>query len=79
MRRRIRSRSLSKQELLRPRWLNRQAVRRARLQLLVLLPLVIGLLALYAYRDALFGPEWDTFVRILTAATSIVAAAEGSK
>jgi small conductance mechanosensitive channel len=49
------------------RLLNREAVRRARLQLLALLPLLGGLLVLYAYRDDLFGRDGATVVRILTA------------
>jgi small conductance mechanosensitive channel len=63
--RRRRSRSL--RELARARELSRRAVRRARLQLLVLLPLLVGVLAVYSYRRDLFGPEWDNPVRILTA------------
>jgi small conductance mechanosensitive channel len=59
----------SSADLLRPRWLNREAVRRARLQLVVLLPLVTVMLALYADRDRLFGGEWGTVARILFALT----------
>jgi small-conductance mechanosensitive channel len=42
-------------------------VRRARIQSLVLAPALAGVLVVYAERRALFGPEWDGTVRILTA------------
>jgi small-conductance mechanosensitive channel len=43
------------------------AARRARRQALVVLPLITSVLLLYSYRDQLFGPGWDTTVRIFTA------------
>jgi small-conductance mechanosensitive channel len=49
------------------RQLGRSAVRRARREALVLLPLAAAVLILYAYRVQLFGRELDTLVRILTA------------
>jgi small-conductance mechanosensitive channel len=49
------------------RELSRRAVQRARIQLLVVLPLLVGVLLVYAYRDRLFGPGWDAAVRIGTA------------
>jgi small conductance mechanosensitive channel len=49
------------------RELSRRAARRARLQSLVLGPLLAALLVVYDERERLFGPEWDTAVRLLTA------------
>jgi small-conductance mechanosensitive channel len=49
------------------RALSRRAARRAAVQLLVVLPLIGAIFALYLERDRLFGPEWDTTVRIVTA------------
>jgi small conductance mechanosensitive channel len=49
------------------RALSRQAARRAAVQLLVVLPLIGAIFALYLERDRLFGPDWDTTVRIVTA------------
>jgi small-conductance mechanosensitive channel len=49
------------------RELSRRAVRRARIQLLVLLPALAGVLAIYALRRQLLGPAWDTPVRAATA------------
>jgi small-conductance mechanosensitive channel len=54
------------------RQLNRRAVRRARLQLAILGPLLAGVLLLYSYRENIFGPEWDTPVRIATAIALII-------
>jgi len=49
------------------RHLSRRAVRRARIESLVLLPALAGVLAVYDQRAALFSPEWDRAVRLLTA------------
>jgi small-conductance mechanosensitive channel len=54
------------------RQLSRRAVRRARLQLAILGPLLAGVLLLYSYRENIFGPEWDTPVRIATAIALII-------
>jgi len=54
------------------RQLSRRAVRRARLQLAILGPLLAGVLLLYSYREDIFGPEWDTPVRIATAIALII-------
>jgi small conductance mechanosensitive channel len=48
------------------RQLSRRAVKRARIQSLVLLPLLVGVLVVYGYRVRLFGPAWDGPVRIVT-------------
>jgi small conductance mechanosensitive channel len=50
------------------RELSRRAVREARIKALVLLPVIAGILVLYRYRRDLLGPDWDTTVRVLTAA-----------
>jgi small-conductance mechanosensitive channel len=47
--------------------LSRRAVKRARIESLVLLPLLVALLVVYHYRSQLLGPEWDTVVRTVTA------------
>ena len=49
------------------RQLSRRAIKRARVQALVLLPLLIGILLLYSYRRPLFGPSYDVPARIVTA------------
>ena len=49
------------------RALSRRAARRAAVQLLVILPLTGLIFALYLERRRVFGPEWDTTVRIVTA------------
>jgi small conductance mechanosensitive channel len=54
------------------RQLSRRAVRRARIQLAVLGPLLLGVLLLYSYRDEIFGDAWDTPVRLATALALIV-------
>ena len=48
------------------RQLSRRAVKRARIQSLVLLPVLVGVLVVYGYRDRLFGPAYDDAVRIVT-------------
>ena len=58
-------------ELAVARVLNREAVKRARIEALLLVPLLAGVLLLYYYRRELLGPGWDTTVRILTAAAII--------
>ena len=47
--------------------LSRRAVKRARIQSLVLLPVLAGILTIYAYRGVLFPHAWDTGVRVATA------------
>jgi small conductance mechanosensitive channel len=42
-------------------------VKRARIESLMLLAALIGVLVVYSFRDALFGHEWDTMVRTVTA------------
>jgi small-conductance mechanosensitive channel len=49
------------------RGLTHRAVRRARIEALVLLPLLAGVLVIYRNRRELLGPEWETAVRLATA------------
>ena len=49
------------------RQLSREAVKRARIQLLVLAPAVAAVLVVYHYRIELVGRQWDTVVRAITA------------
>jgi small conductance mechanosensitive channel len=49
------------------RGLTRRAIRRARIESLVLLPLLASVLLVYGYRDQIFGRAWDTTARIVTA------------
>ena len=48
------------------RQLSRRAVKRARIQSLVLLPVLVGVLVVYGYRERLFGPAYDDATRIVT-------------
>jgi len=48
------------------RQLSRRAVKRARIQSLVLLPVLVGVLVVYGYRDKFFGPVYDDPARIVT-------------
>jgi small-conductance mechanosensitive channel len=48
------------------RQLSRRAVKRARIQSLVLLPMLVAVLVVYGYREKLFGAAYDTPVRIIT-------------
>lgn len=47
--------------------LSRRAVKRAWIESLVLLPALAAVLVIYSYREELFGREWDTVVRTVTA------------
>ena len=49
------------------RHLSRRAVKRARIESLVLLPVLAGILAVYSERRVLFPRDWDTAVRVLIA------------
>src|SRR3954470_14498280 len=48
------------------RQLSRRAVKRARIQSLVLLPVLVGVLVVYDHRIKLFGAAYDVPVRIVT-------------
>jgi small-conductance mechanosensitive channel len=54
------------------RQLSVRAVKRARIQAIVMVPILIGILVVYGYRDELFGPEYETPVQIATAVVLIV-------
>jgi small-conductance mechanosensitive channel len=54
------------------RQLSRRAVKRARIQAIVMVPLLVGILVVYSYRDRLFGHEYDTPVQIVTTIVLIV-------
>jgi small conductance mechanosensitive channel len=54
------------------RQFSRRAAKRARIQLLVMAPLLAGVLLVYGYRRQLFGPDWDTAVRGFTAIALII-------
>src|ERR687888_2372487 len=49
------------------RQLSRRAVKRARIQAIVTVPLLAGILIVYGYRDDLFGHAYETPVQIVTA------------
>lgn len=54
------------------RQLSVRAVKRARIQAIVMVPVLIGILVVYGYRDDLFGHEYETPVQIATAVVLIV-------
>ena len=54
------------------RQLSVRAVKRARIQAIVMVPILIGILVVYGYRDDLFGPEYETPVQIATTVVLIV-------
>jgi small conductance mechanosensitive channel len=54
------------------RRLSRRAVKRARIQSLLVLPLMAGVLLVYHARRDLLGPDWDRPVRVFAAVTLLV-------
>jgi len=54
------------------RQLSRRAVNRARIQAIVLVPVLVGILVVYGYRDELFGRAYETPVQIATTVVLIV-------
>jgi len=54
------------------RRLSRRAVKRARIQSLLVLPLIAGVLLVYHARRDLLGPDWDRPVRVFAAVTLLV-------
>src|SRR5262245_8741372 len=54
------------------RELSRRAAKRARIQLLVLAPLLAAVLLVYNHRRELFGPGWNAPVRVATAVALII-------
>jgi small conductance mechanosensitive channel len=53
------------------RQLSVRAVKRARIQAIVLMPLLVGILIVYGYRDELFGHGYQTLVQAVTAVVLI--------
>ncbi|OLE35053.1 MAG: hypothetical protein AUG48_11870 [Actinobacteria bacterium 13_1_20CM_3_68_9] len=49
------------------RHLSRRAVKRARVESLVLLPIIAGIFVVYSERKVLFPRDWDTAVRVVIA------------
>lgn len=72
MRRLFETRSHSWREVGLARQLSRRAVRRARLEVVVLVPILIGILLVYHSRDQLLGNGSDTPVRIVTAIALVI-------
>lgn len=68
----LQTRSHAWEEVGLARQLGQRAAKRARRQALILLPALGAVLALYAYRDAIFGEDLDTVVRIVTAVVLVI-------
>jgi small conductance mechanosensitive channel len=54
------------------RQLSVRAVKRARIQAIVMVPILIGILVVYGYRDRVFGSAYETPVQIATTVVLIV-------
>jgi small conductance mechanosensitive channel len=54
------------------RQLSRRAVKRARIQAIVMVPILVGILVVYGYRDDVFGHEYETPVQVATTVVLIV-------
>jgi small conductance mechanosensitive channel len=54
------------------RQLSVRAVKRARIQAIVMVPVLVGILVVYGYRDEVFGAEYETPVQIATTVVLIV-------
>jgi hypothetical protein len=54
------------------RQLSVRAVKRARIQAIVMVPVLIGILVVYGYRDQVFGSAYETPVQIATTVVLIV-------
>jgi small-conductance mechanosensitive channel len=52
--------------------ISRRAVKRARIELVVLLPLLAGVLSVFRYRDRVFPRDWDAGVRLATAIALLI-------
>jgi len=62
-----RGQALRQRQVALARHLSRGAVRRARIESLVLLPALAGIFVVYRYRRELFPRDWDTGVRVVAA------------
>jgi small conductance mechanosensitive channel len=72
VRRLFNTRSHSWREAGLARQLSRRAVKRARIQALVMVPLLVAILVVYDYRHELFGHDFDKPVQIVTTIVLIV-------
>jgi small conductance mechanosensitive channel len=72
VRRLFNTRSHSWREAGLARQLSRRAVKRARIQALVMVPLLVAILVVYDYRHELFGRDFDKPVQIVTTIVLIV-------
>ena len=54
------------------RQLSVRAVKRARIQAIVMVPILVGILVVYGYRDDVFGRQYETPVQIATTVVLIV-------
>jgi small conductance mechanosensitive channel len=54
------------------RQLSVRAVKRARIQAIVMVPVLVGILVVYGYRDQVFGRDYETPVQIATTVVLIV-------
>jgi small conductance mechanosensitive channel len=72
VRRLFNTRSHSWREAGLARQLSRRAVKRARIQALVMVPLLVAILVVYDYRHELFGDDFDKPVQIVTTIVLIV-------
>jgi small conductance mechanosensitive channel len=72
VRRLFNTRSHSWREAGLARQLSRRAVKRARIQALVMVPLLVAILVVYDYRHELFGNDFDKPVQIVTTIVLIV-------
>lgn len=72
MERMLQTRSHAWEEVGLARQLGQRAAKRARRQALVLLPLLVAVLVVYAKREELFGRDWDTAVRVFTVVALVI-------
>ncbi|HEY4280536.1 MAG TPA: mechanosensitive ion channel family protein [Conexibacter sp.] len=68
----LQTRSHAWEEVGLARQIGQRAAKRARRQALVVAPLLVAILVLYAYRTDLFGKAWDTPVRIFTVVALVI-------
>src|SRR2546423_1294439 len=54
------------------RQISQQAARKAKRQIVLVLPMLIGVLLFYTYRDDLVGKTWDRPVRLVTVVALVI-------